>query len=96
MTEHRFLRSRTKRPVEVGLRVLEASSLYVGGPHNLSLPERRGTVTGRTDAFVYITWDADTEPTAYPWKELLKWDTCIASYHRPSVAYTIVTLFEED
>lgn len=96
MAAHRFEKSRTKRPVEVGLRVLEHKYLYIGPPNEYSPPLRRGELQGIAADRIYILWDDDTEPTIHHRKELLAWDASIASYRQHSATVTVVTLFEED
>lgn len=96
MVEHRYVLSRTKRPLEAGLRVLECRALYVGPPHRYSPVERRGELTGIAGDRVYILWDGDAEPTIHNRRDLYAWDTAIASYRQTGAHLTIVTRFEED
>lgn len=96
MAEHRFHISKTKRPLEAGLPVLECKYLYIGPPTRFDPDPRRGILHSWTAENVYILWGDDIEPTVHTREELLAWDASIAAYHRPSVLMTHITRFEED
>lgn len=90
-----YIRSRHRRPLEAGLRVMETDTQFalVCG---YSKVLRKGELTGTAGDRVYILWDGDAEPTVHARKDLYVWDTRIYAYHQQRASQTIVTAFEED